>query len=188
MTGFLGFGHKDAADSVYDLPRRFSPPNPDEKISRTMSRWIQHPALVRTLLMLFGLPNLLGQGFHVAIHHHHGAACEIAATICDQAHLHAHAESTPVKRDSCQNHRTSRAESSLVGRDTEPQRTPIVSQQGHDPHECSACQYFSTAQVLAKSTVCIASVGVSISPVASLPAAVFCERYLASSPRGPPVA
>jgi hypothetical protein len=152
-----------------------------------MNRWIQHPVLVWSLLCLFGVPNVLGQGFHIAIHHshQHGSATESAATGCAHAHSHAPEKSTPAKRHSCGHHRHSHSGPSLAERDAQP-RLPSVSERGHDHHDCSICQYFATAQVLAKPTECLVSVAVTSPPSASLPAFVFCEQYSASSPRGPP--
>src|SRR5439155_5518349 len=93
-----------------------------EKASRIMSRWIQHPALVWTLLTLFGVPNLVGQGFHVALqhsHHHshashtHGSPSADPTTECAHAHSHAKTESTPAKKHACCHHQHSHADATL---------------------------------------------------------------------------
>ena len=157
-----------------------------EKTSRTMSRWIQHPALVWTLLTLFGLPNLLGQGFHIALHHAYGSP---STTRCAHSHSHAKTESKPAKKHACSHHRHSHADTTLDQRETKsPALSLTDATLGHDPHNCAACQYYSTAQVLAKPVDCAVSQTMVSSLIISSPAAVFCERYLASSPRGPPVA
>ena len=169
-----------------------------EKTSRTMSRWIQHPALVWTLLTLFGVPNLLGQGFHVALHHSHhhshashthGSPSAESATGCAHTHSQAKSESTPAKKHACCHHRHSHADATLAQRDTKsPALSLTDATLGHDPHNCAACQYYSTAQALAKPADCAVSQTMVSPLIVSSPAAVFCERYLASSPRGPPVA
>ena len=157
-----------------------------EKTSRTMSRWIQHPALIWTLLTLFGLPNLLGQGFHIALHHAHGSP---STTGCAHAHSHAKTESKPAKKHACSHHRHSHADTTLGQRETKsPALSLTDATLGHDPHNCAACQYYSTAQALAKPVDCAVSQTMVSSLIVSSPVAVFCERYLASSPRGPPVA
>lgn len=179
-----------------NLGRCFPPPD-QQKISRTMSRWIRHPALVWTLLCLFGVPNLLGQGFHIAIHHSHASHCHDSdgdgspsaepATGCAHAHSHAKSESTAAKKHSCGHHRHSHAADAQTQPET---KLPAISvaTPGHDHHGCSICQYFSTAQVLVQPVECVVSQLLTSQFQVSLPAAVFCERYSASSPRGPPVA
>ena len=140
-----------------------------KKTSRTMSRWIQHPALIWTLLMLFGLPNLLGQGFHVALHHSqashdHGSASAESTTTCSHSHSPAKTESTAAKKRTCCHHRHSHADASSQGE----QGTSVTrlnslalavsdATLGHDPHNCSVCQYYSTAQALTNPVECAIS-------------------------------
>ena len=166
---------------------------PEETV-RTMSRWIQHPVLVWSLLALFGVPNLLGQGFHVALHHSHGSHNHCAesadsTTACTQSHSHAKTESAPAKKHACCHHRHSHGDATLARPDAIlPTLSVTDATLAHDPHNCSACQYYSTAQALAKPAECAVSQTLVSPLIVSSPAAVFCERYLASSPRGPPVA
>lgn len=162
------------------------------KTSRPMSRWIQQPACVWTLLVLFGVPNLLGQGFHVAVHHSHdshshGALSTDSAKGCAHSHSHAKSESTTAKKHACCHHRHSHTADAQAQGDAKIP-TISVATLGHDPHDCSICQYFSIAQVLTKPTDWTVSLALVSQLAVSLPAAVFCERYLASSPRGPPAA
>lgn len=168
--------------------------NPEDT-SRKMSRWIQHPALVWTLLALFGAPNLLGQGFHIALHHSHhhshghdSLSAESSAG-CVHSQSHAKSVSPPSKKHACCHHRHSRADATLAQRDANsPALSLTDATLGHDPHNCAACLYYSTAQALAKPAERTVSQALMSPLIVSSPAAVFCERYLASSPRGLPVA
>lgn len=173
---------------------RCFPPQTPRNLAK-MSRWIQHPALVWTLLTLFGVPNLLGQGFHIALHHSHhhshahGSPSAESATGCAHSHSHARTESATAKKHACCHHRQSRADATLAQRDANSSALSLTDATfGHDPHNCAACQHYSTAQALLKSAECVVSQTVVSPLIVSSPAAVFCERYLASSPRGPPVA
>ena len=163
-----------------------------EETLRKMSRWIQHPALVWTLLTLFGLPNLLGQGFHIALHHshHHSHAHGSPSTTgCAHAQSHAKTELKPAKKHACSHHRHSHSDTTLDQRGTKsPALSLTDATLGHDPHNCAACQFYSTAQALAKPADCAVSQTMVSPLIVSSPAAIFCERYSASSPRGPPVA
>ena len=173
---------------------RCFPPQTRRNLAK-MSRWIQHPALVWTLLTLFGVPNLLGQGFHIALHHshHHSHGHESLSaesfTGCVHSHSRAKSESPPSKKHACCHHRHSRADATLAQRDANSSALSLTDATlGHDPHNCAACQYYSIAQALAKPAECAVSQALMSPLIVSSPAAVFCERYLASSPRGPPVA
>lgn len=164
-----------------------------------MSRWIRHPALIWTLLALFGVPNLLGQGFHVALHHSHhqshashchGSVSDGGTTTkCAHSHSHVKAGSAPLKKQGCCHHRTSHTvEATAQLKSNSPALSLADAKLCHDPHDCAACQYFSTAQALIAPVESAISQDLVSPFVAPSSAAVFCERYLASSPRGPPVA
>lgn len=188
------FRGAEVGHSIWNSWAMLSATNP-KKPREKMSRWIQHPALIWTLLTLFGLPNLLGQGFHIALHHSHhhshahGSPSAESTTTCSHTHLHAKTESTPAKKHACCHHRHSHADTTLDQRDTKsPALSLTDATLGHDPHNCAACQYYSTAQALAKPADCAVSQAMVSPLIVSSPAAVFCERYSASSPRGPPVA
>ena len=160
-----------------------------------MSRWIRHPALVWTLLALFGVPNLLGQGFHIALHHQshashsHCSPSSGTATGCTHAHSHMKAESASSKKHGCCHHRPLQADKALAQRRSQSTELSMTDAKlCHDPHDCAACQYFSTAQVLTEPVDSAISQTLVSPLVVSSTAAVFCKRYSASSPRGPPVA